>query len=184
MHGIVMNQFRRYVLDRLGWNAWAQLIEATDVPFSTEPLPLGKIYPDAHLIALVMAAHQQTGQPVPVLLEDFGRFITPALLRIYDVLLRPEWRTLDIIEHTEEVIHTVVRQRNPGADPPALEAKRLGPDRVGLRYTSARKLCALAIGIAHGLADHFGEQVEVTQTACMHEGDDHCYLRIERVAAG
>jgi len=34
----------------------------------------------------------------------------------------------------------------------------------------------LAIGIGKGLAKHFNEKIVITQTACMHEGANHCEI--------
>jgi hypothetical protein len=41
---------------------------------------------------------------------------------------------------------------------------------VVLIYSSPRKLCAFAIGIARSVAKQFNETIEVTQTKCMHNG--------------
>ena len=67
-----------------------------------------------------------TGQPTLALLEDFGQFIVPSLLRMYGHLLKAGWKSIDVIEHTEGTVHTVVRvqksrcQASP-ANEPALE---------------------------------------------------------------
>ena len=65
--------------------------------------------------------------------------------------------TLDVIEHTEQTIHRVVRRRQPGALPPRLRTVRVGPKMVILTYDSPRRLCAVARGIARGVAARFAE---------------------------
>lgn len=91
----------------------------------------------------------------------------PPLLRVYGSLLDPAWRTLDVIARTEETVHRAVRLRDPSASPPVLAARREGDDVVLIDYASPRRLCTVAEGIARGLAEPFGERVEVTQPACM-----------------
>jgi predicted hydrocarbon binding protein len=81
-----------------------------------------------------------------------------------------------VIEKTEETIHHVVRVQTPGAKPPVLHTIRRSEDEVVLIYSSPRKLCALAIGIARGVAKHFNETIEITQTKCMHTGAPHCEI--------
>jgi hypothetical protein len=76
---------------------------------------------------------------------------------VYGPLLDSEWRTLDVIQHTEETIHRVVRMRQPGAAPPRLRVDRASPDEVAIHYDSPRRLCAVARGIVRGVAKHFGE---------------------------
>ena len=87
---------------------------------------------------MVMAACAMTGLPVSPVLEDFGQFIVPSLMRMYGHLLKPEWRAIDVIDHTEGTVHAVVRVRNPEAKPPRLKTQRLSPDEVLLAYTSPR----------------------------------------------
>jgi hypothetical protein len=56
------------------------------------------------------------------------------------VALDPAWRTLEVIEHTEETIHRVERRRQPGAAPPKLRVERKTAREVVLTYDSPRKL--------------------------------------------
>ena len=39
-------------------------------------------------------------------------------------------------------------------------------------------MCGVAKGIVRGLARHFGEQVELTELECMHNGAPSCKLRV------
>src|SRR6266851_603317 len=100
----------------------------------------------------------------------------PRLMNMYGHLIPGEWKTLDVIEKTEETIHNVVRVQTPGAKPPVLHTIRRSEDEVVLIYGSPRKLCAFAIGIARGVAKQFNETIEVTQTKCMHSGAPHCEI--------
>jgi len=47
-------------------------------------------------------------------------------------------------------------------------------------YTSERKMCKVAEGIAKGLARHFGESIAIDQTTCMLRGDE-CSIRVRRL---
>lgn len=176
MHGIVMSQFRRFVVDRLGRDGWDQLTGAAGL--AGADYKVGEVYPDEELMGLVLAASRHTGIPLQSLLEEFGAFLAPTLLRVYEPLLDPRWRTLDVIENTEEAIHTVVRIRNPGAAPPALLARRISPAEVEIDYRSERKLCSVARGIARGMAAEFGERISMTETECMHRGDERCLISV------
>jgi hypothetical protein len=117
-----------------------------------------------------------SSQPVTVVLEDFGVFLALPLMNMYKHLIPRGWKTLDVIEKTEETIHHVVRVQTPGAKPPVLQTIRRSEDEVVLIYGSPRKLCSLAIGIARGVAKQFNETIEVTQTKCMHNGAPHCEI--------
>lgn len=177
-----MNQFQRFVVNQFGREAWSQLTTAADVPLGGELLPVGATYPDAYLFAMVPVASQATGIAVPDLLEQFGVFLAPTLLRVYDPLIDPAWRTLDVIANTETAIHRVIRQRNPEAAPPELRVERTRTDEVAIEYQSERRLCFVAVGIANGMASQFGETLNIQQTECMHRGDPRCLIvvRLQR----
>jgi len=111
----------------------------------------------------------------------FGEFLAPHLVKVAGPLVDPAWRTLDLVEHTEQLIHAMVRVEKPGAEPPVLEAVRIGPEELHLVYSSRRRLCLLASGMVRGLARHFGETVEIDEPGCMLRGDPFCTFVI-RVA--
>ncbi len=177
MTGITFSGLRKYVETRLGPGSWPALLK--------EAKQDGKMYlatqeyPDAQLVELVVAATRVTGLGAAAILEDFGEFIAPDLLSMFKASIKPAWRTLDVLEHTEETLHKAVRLRNPGARPPELVATRKGPREVVIEYSSPRKLCAVAKGIARGIAKHYNENVEISEAACMHKGAPSCRISVK-----
>ncbi|MGC8885496.1 MAG: heme NO-binding domain-containing protein [Candidatus Nanoarchaeia archaeon] len=138
-------------------------------------------YTDQEAVALVSTASKMTGTPIPVILEDFGEFIVPTLFKIYHSLIKPEWKTLDLIENAEETIHRTVRIKNPSAEPPKLKSSRPSADEVIITYTSPRKMCGVAKGIAKGIANYYNEQIQITETKCMLKGSSSCQISIKLV---
>jgi hypothetical protein len=174
MHGLIFAEVKKYVTTKLGDGAWNALVEKAH----QEPglyLAL-QTYPDEKMVELLTTASGITGLSVAAILEDFGSFIIPDLIGMYEALIQPEWRTLDFIEHTEESIHSVVRIKQHGAEPPVLQCQRVSPTELILTYRSRRRLCALAKGMAQGLATHYGEQLTVAERTCMHRGDACCTI--------
>ncbi|MCA1596213.1 MAG: heme NO-binding domain-containing protein [Chloroflexi bacterium] len=171
-----MNQLRLYTEATGERGEWERVCTAAGIP--SDQYKLAENYPDDELMAVVGQLCALRRMMRPALMEEFGRFIVPALLRIYGMLLKPDWGTLDVIENTESVIHCVVRSRNPGASPPALETKRLSATEVHLVYRSPRQLCGLARGIAQGIALHLGERIEIEDLRCMHRGDPECVIAL------
>ena len=174
MHGIVFSQLQKYVETKKGSVGWNALLKHARLE-SRVYFVVGE-YPDDEIEALVLAISKMSGQPRAVVLEDFGVFIAPALMKMYSHLIPVHWKTLDVIEKTEETIHNVVRAQNPGAKPPVLRTIRKSKDEVVLIYGSPRKLCALAIGVAKGVAKRFNQTIVVAQTKCMHNGALHCEI--------
>jgi predicted hydrocarbon binding protein len=180
MHGVVFAELQKYVQSKLGNDAWPALLRRAGLANKVY-MPITE-YPDAEALALVSTASEITGKPAGAILEDFGEFIAPDLLALYRGLVRPEWKTLDLLEHTEETIHKVVRIKNAGARPPQLRVRRTSPSQVVITYASQRKMCALAVGIARGVAKHYQEQIAVSQSRCMLKGHPECHIEVATVA--
>jgi len=174
MHGMVFAELQEYVSGKHGPGVWDQLLQNAKLGGKLY-LPVNE-YPDSEIKAIVSAAVSMTGRPVAEILEEFGEFIAPSLLKLYGHLLAPNWTALDVIEHTEGTVHTVVRIKNPGARPPQLKAKRTAPNEVALVYTSPQQMCFLAIGIGRGLGRHYHENLTIVQTCCVYRGDDFCEI--------
>jgi hypothetical protein len=174
MHGVVFGELERFVAEKYGKGQWTALLHKAGLD-NRMYLAVNE-YPDAEIVALVGSASEITGLEAGAILEAFGEFIVPSLLKLYGHLLKPTWTTLDVINNTEHAVHTVVRVKNPGAKPPLLKTRREGNDCVVLIYHSPRKMCSFAIGIGHGLAKHFHEEIRVRETECMHKGSASCVI--------
>lgn len=172
MHGIIHVELKKYVIDRLGPEAWGTLLKEAGLQGRTYAPT--QAYPDADAVALVTTAARITGKDAGAILEDFGFFVTPALMQLYKSHVNPAWHTLDMVENTEAVIHRIVRSRDPGAAPPELRVTRHAPDKATLHYASGRHMCGVAKGIVRGLAEHYKENVDIEETACMLKGAPRC----------
>ncbi|MCA1812698.1 MAG: heme NO-binding domain-containing protein [Halobacteriales archaeon] len=179
MHGIIFAELKKYVVARMGTKAWNDLLAASGMQDKVF-LP-NQAYGDVDVITLVTTASRLTGKSASDILEDFGEFLAPDLLTMYRPQLDPAWRTLDIIENTEQLIHRQVRVQSPGALPPQLQVVREGPDKLRLTYTSRRQMCGVAKGIARGIAREQHEHIRVTEPECMLKGGQRCDIRVERV---
>ena len=176
MHGIIFDEIRAFANEKMGEGGWEKLLDAAGL--SGKSYEGIQAYPDEEAVALVGAAADALGASIPEALEVFGTHIVPPLASLAAPLLDPDWRTVDVIHHTEDTVHAVVRLDNPGAEPPQLRTERISAQEVHLTYSSGRKMCHLAVGIAKGLAAHFGETITITHDTCMHQGDDHCLIKV------
>lgn len=176
MHGIIFSELKKYVETTYGAATWPALLQESGV--GAKLYMNVQSYPDQDAVALVMTAARMTGKPAPTILEDFGEFIAPDLINVYRTLVRPEWKTLELLENVEHTIHTVVRARHPGAAPAQIGCVRTGPNKALLTYTSARRMCPVAKGIVKGLGTAFNQQVSIDETSCMHRGSPSCRMTI------
>jgi hypothetical protein len=177
MHGIIFTELKKYANTKYGEDIWNRLLKESGIKPKIY-LPVQE-YPDEEIVAIVSTVSRITEKPINAILEDFGFFITQDLIGLYSTLIRPEWKMLDFLQHTEETIHRVVRLKSPGAKPPELECTRPYPDEVIITYSSRRKMCALAIGIIRGTAKHYKERVTISEISCMQRGDPNCKISVK-----
>ena len=174
MHGIIHLELKKFVLATHGSSVWNSLVESAGLV--GKRYPAKRAYEDGDLLALVNSASEVLNTPVDNILESFGEFIAPDLMSLYSGHVNPAWKTLDFLENAEGVIHHAVRANEPESTPPRLVARRQSATQVIIEYRSDRKMCALARGIVRGVADKYGEHVDINEPCCMHKGSEHCEI--------
>jgi hypothetical protein len=177
---MVFNSLREYANKKYDQSTWQAWLRGANISVYHMYLP-GMAYPDAEIVAILQSASRLQAKDLVAVLDEFGRFIAPELLGYFPRLVDKQWKTLDLIENTEHIIHTVVRREILGAEPPELVAERLSPTMVLIKYTSHRKLCPFLKGIVHGLADHYHEEITMHEETCMLKDDPACHIRVEQV---
>lgn len=158
----------------VGDDGWSRVRESASLPDVAYVSSVR--YPDDQVLAVVVALSKSTGIGVADLVVRFGRFLAPTLMDRYSAFLEADWRTLDLLEHTEAVMHRAVRLNEPTAAPPRLQVHRVSAHEARVVYTSTRRLCRLATGLIEGVAAHYGDSVTVADAACMFRGDAYCEL--------
>ena len=181
MHGLIFFYLQKFAdVAAAGSTSWKG-VRSSVTTTASRFLPSGS-YPDGDAVAILSTIAETTSRPLPTILEEFGQFLAPHLVKVAGAVVDPAWRTLDLIEHTEAIIHTMVRTTTPGAAPPVLETVRQSPDELHLVYSSARRLCPLAVGLMRGIAAHYGETIRIEEPSCALRGDPFCSFVIEHVA--
>lgn len=176
MKGIVFNLLEEIVVREHGEDTWEVLLDSAglDGVYTS----LGN-YPDADLMALVVAASDALGLPPDDIVRWFGRNALPLLAVRYPALFEPHGDARAFVLTLNEIIHPEVRKLYPGAETPAFGFDASQPGKLTMDYRSSRRLCAFAEGLLLGAGDHFGQTVEIDQPLCMNRGDDRCLIEID-----
>jgi predicted hydrocarbon binding protein len=179
MHGLIHIELERFARQQAGDDQWEQAVIAAGL--TNQTYVVTDRYDDTEALSLVVALAKITEIGPQALLEGFGRALAPALLSSFSYMVAPEWRTLELIENTEGLIHTALRASDEAARPPMLRVIRRSADEVIVIYASERRMCGVAKGIAHGLGDHFGESIMVDEESCMLTGASSCTIAVRRL---
>lgn len=178
MHGTIFILLKRYVQIHYDHSTWVRLVELSGL--TSGDFHHKKVYPDVAMYSLVGQAAEMTGIPAAELQEKFGEYLVPDLLYMYNKLIQPEWRTLDMLEHTEDVMHHKVRQEHSENSPPVLAVTRVSSSEVLIDYVSQRRMGALAVGIVRGLATYFDEADVIDVQPTTSEDGEHVRIRVLR----
>jgi len=180
MHGLIFSELKKYVETKFDAKTWNTLLDQAGLKGNL--YLAASVYPDNDLLSLVTTACKATGLTPNAILEDFGDFIAPDLIRQYGFLVKPDWTLVDFLCNTEETIHKIVRF-HPGVTPPQLIVRRVDDDRVTISYDSKRKMCALLKGIVKGTARQYKKTVSIVESRCMLRGDAECTVHVQVEAA-
>ena len=172
MKGIIFNLLEQVIAEEYGQDVWEGLLEETGLEGAYTAVGS---YEDSELLALVAAASAKTGNPEDDVVRWFGHKCLPLLAKRYPDFFTPHKTTKSFMLTLNEVIHSEVRKLFPGAYAPSFDFKE-GEDTLELAYESHRNLCSFAEGLIEGAAEHFAEQVSITQSECTKRGDDRCIL--------
>jgi len=176
VHGTIHQELRGYLVDTHGEAAYSAILERAGLR-GKEYDPAG-YYSDDEVVRILAAAGRHLDTSQEEVLEQYGIWVAPGLLDGFAAMIEPHWRTLDLVEHTEEVIHAWTRE-NMAAKPPVLRTRRIDANHLVVDYRSHRRMCTLGTGFIVGIAAHYGEAVHVEQLTCMHRGDERCTIDVQ-----
>jgi hypothetical protein len=163
MRGLIFVEFLSMVEAQYSEALVEELIDRTAPPSGGAYTRIGT-YDVRELVALVGALSEHTKEPVPSLLEAFGRHSVGAFVAGYPELFSAYDDTLSFVERIEDHIHVEVRKLYPDAELPHFDASRGVSGDLHLRYRSQRGLADFARGMIQGCAEHYGDRIHLLET--------------------
>jgi hypothetical protein len=100
VHGLIFFYIHKFADEASKGNTSWDALRSSVTTSTNKYLPSG-VYSDADAVQLLQSIAQSAGRPLPKILEQFGEFLAPHLVRVAGTHIDPSWRTLDLIEHTE-----------------------------------------------------------------------------------
>ncbi|MDR6764406.1 hypothetical protein J2Y38_004639 [Flavobacterium sp. 2755] len=177
VHGSIFFLLKKFITKELSAASWDILnAQAGTGPIS---FSITENYPIETMNLLLENASEMTGVSRHLLMEQFGRYLVNDLFALYKDYIRPEWRTLDVILHTEPVMHGAVRKLNSTANPPVLNVSQINDKLLIIDYFSQRRMASLAIGIIRGISEYYGEADKIKITPMTDADDQRVQIRLD-----
>ncbi|WP_439879726.1 heme NO-binding domain-containing protein [Pontibacter sp. MBLB2868] len=155
MHGSLFVLLKRFVKRTYGYGTWVKLIENAGVEHGF--FQMQELYPSHEIFAIMGCLAEMTNRPLSDVMEQYGEFIIPDLMLMYNKYVNPEWRTYQMLLHAEEAMHGAVRRADRSANPPRLLVIKKGANELIIDYHSERRMASVAVGIIRGIARYFDE---------------------------
>ena len=177
IHGSIFLLLKKFIDHQLSYGAWDNLLKETGAAGLS--FDISKNYPMDVFESILHAAVRRVDLSKNQLEEKFGEFLVPDLLVYYAAYLKPEWKTFELLENTETVMHHAVRQLNSTANPPILHIFKVDDTLLVIDYYSKRKMSCLAVGIIKGIAIFYNESDKVKVMPATRPEDERVQIRIE-----
>lgn len=168
MKGIVFSEFLEMVDDRFSIEMSERLIAETKPASGGAYASLGT-YDHREIVAMVIKLSELTSIPVPDLLKTFGRHLLMRFTENFTTFFDGSTSAFDFLPKVENYVHLEMKKLYSDAELPSFTCNLLAPDSLEMVYRSARNFPDLAEGLILGVADYFGEQIDIKRRSI--EGD-------------
>lgn len=179
MYGLVNRAMQNLVTERFGEDTWEDIRRAANV--EVEIFSSNEQYADDVTYALVGAASNRLGVPVPALLEEFGKFwVTRTAVESYGSLMGSTGTSVKEFLLNLPNLHTHVKMIFPKLRPPTFEVTDIKEQSLVLHYHTFRVgLRTFVVGLLHGLGQLYGTPVTVTSLAEKRADSEHDIFLVE-----
>jgi len=178
MYGMVNNAIRAYTSESHGNAVWAKICNRAGVDCGefASMLP----YDDALSLELVKQTAQTTGLPVETLLREIGRYwVYFAARSSFGPLIAFGGAHFEEFLGNLDAIHSKIKASLPKLDPPSFRVEHRPDNIVRVVYRSSRHgLFPFVEGLFAGLAEHFGQPVEIVGFEELGPGEARWSLRV------
>ncbi len=163
MYGMVNNAFRQYVIDREGEQAWNDIVAKAGL--KTPEFGAMTAYDDGVTLSIVAAMVAQSGRDIGELLRDVGKsWVGFAKTTSFAGLLAMAGRDFETLVGNLNDMHAKIKVSLPTIRPPVFDCRRREDGLLEITYQSEREgLFPFVEGILEGLADNFGERVDIVE---------------------
>lgn len=178
MYGMVNNAIRSFVIDNHGSETWGRIcgVAGIDQGEFAAVLP----YDDALSLKIIAETAGVTGVSVETLLHEIGRYwVHFAACSSFGPLLAFGGSHFEEFLGNLDAIHSKIKASLPKLAPPSFSVEPRPDNTVRVHYRSSRPgLFPFVEGLFAGLAEHFGQPIEILDFEELGPGEARWSLRV------
>jgi len=163
VYGLINKSLRDMIIAQFGEPQWQAVLTASGVP--SDSFLTMRSYDDEVTYRLAGAASEVLGAPVEDCLEMFGKYwVLETASKTYASLMDASGTSLHEFLENLNALHDRITGTFLNYIPPEFRIEELGGDRHRIHYISQRQgLTAFVTGLLHGLAERFGNDLEIIE---------------------
>lgn len=177
MHGVILSNFKRYLDDFIGQEAWSEVVDGAGLEGTTY-MPVA-MYPDEEMEALLRAAELATGLRRDDLLADFAEWAMGPMIDMYKAMLPVDAGAMVFLLGLQGIHERILRLKDPAASAPPIEVVQCGEDMLEIHYRSQRNMAAMVQGAVKGVASYFDESVSLLGSEFADDGTAHFVFQLQ-----
>ena len=160
MKGVVFTEFLEMVENQFSPEVADRIIGASELASGGAYTSVGT-YDHGELVQLVTHLSEETKQPVPALIREFGKYLFTRFHLKYANFFQGVPDTFTFLKNIDGYIHVEVRKLYSDAELPRFDIEQNDPKRLKLIYTSMRPFADLAEGLTLGCIAHYQENIGI-----------------------
>ncbi len=173
MYGMINRAIKDLVLAKFGREVWQRVCERAGI--EVDVWVGNESYPDAETYSLVSATSEVLNIPADTVLGAFGEhWVLETTRTEYGGMIEAGGRSFRDFLINLPNFHARIELIFPQLVPPSFRISDLEDRSCKLHYYTQRPgLAPFVVGILRGLAQLFGEKMELTVVSARDAGDDH-----------
>lgn len=175
MRGLIFTELLELIENQFGYDTLDDVIDGAKLENDGAYTATGS-YPFEELVRIVVSLSEQTNIPVEQLLEVYGEYLFPKLLRILPEFDK-QGDILKFIESVEAVIHVHVKKLYSDVELPTFKIISSSDKELEFYYISKKHIPQLAKGLMIGASKHFEQDVNVS----FKEVDDKVLFKVVKI---
>ncbi|MBX2850025.1 MAG: heme NO-binding domain-containing protein [Acidiferrobacterales bacterium] len=179
MLGVIFTSLIEMMEQEVGLEATEEVLDKAQVESGACYTAVG-FYPPEELVSIVTHLSQQTGIPIPDLVQQFGFYLFDLLATSHPHAVEGKTSVIELLSQLDSHIHVEVKKLYPEANLPAFKTIEESDSHIKLLYISTNRLEPLAEGLIKGGADYFNENVVIRITPA----DEHSsYIEVNKATS-
>lgn len=179
MKGVIFTEFVEMVEREFSPELADEILTQADLPSGGIYTAVGT-YQHTEMLELVSLLSEKTKIPANELTMAFGKQLFTSFTENYSEFFDGVSNAFEFLMQIEDHVHSEVRKLYPEAELPSFETRLVDNDTLEMTYRSRRPFADVALGLMQGCAEHFEEDILISEKDMSQQERTHVEFTLKR----